>query len=60
MIAALIAPIENSRNPIRMKIRLSEGLIHPSLVGAERSTPLEHQDNLLELCPRVFPGIGLV
>src|SRR5262245_23168320 len=50
----------NSRDPIRMKIRLSQGLIYPGLVGAECSASLQHQDNLLEWRPRVFPGVGLV
>src|SRR5262249_26296533 len=43
-----------------MQIRLSEGLIYSSLVGAKCSTSLEQQDNLLELRPCVFPGVGLV
>jgi hypothetical protein len=47
----------DSRDPIRMKIRLSQGLIYPSLVGAERTASLEQQDNLLELRPCVFLGV---
>jgi hypothetical protein len=49
-----------SRDPIRMKIRLSQGLIYPSLVGAKCSASLEQQDNSLELRPYVFLGVGLV
>src|SRR5262249_60374313 len=41
-----------------MQIRLSEGLIYSSLVGAKCSTSLKQQDNLLELRPYVFPGVG--
>src|SRR6516162_4633769 len=43
-----------------MKIRLSQGLIYPSLVGAQCSASLEQQDNLLEWRPCVFLGVGLV
>jgi len=43
-----------------MKIRLSQGLIYPSLVGAERTASLEQQDNLLELRPCVFLEVGWV
>ena len=43
-----------------MKIRLSESLIYPSLVGAERSASLEQQDNLLELRPCVFLAVSWV
>ena len=43
-----------------MKIRLSQGLIYPGLVGAERTASLEQQDNLLELRPCVFLGLGWV
>jgi hypothetical protein len=39
-----------------MKVRLSQGLIYPCLVGAECSASLEQQDNLLELRACVFPG----
>src|SRR5215470_11280620 len=48
----------DSRDPIRMKIRLSQGLIDPSLVGAECSAALEQKDNLLEWRPWVLPGVG--
>ena len=43
-----------------MKIRLRQGLIYPSLVGAECSAALEQQDNSLELRPRVFLDVGFV
>ena len=43
-----------------MKIRLSQGLIYPSLVGAKCSPSLEQQDNLLELRPCVLLGVRLV
>jgi hypothetical protein len=37
-----------------------QGLIYSGLVGAERTDSLEQQDNLLELRPCVFLGVGWV